>query len=92
MKLPHGNQICGAHARTTGKPCQKPPMANGRCRNHGGLSTGRPIKSGLYTKAAIEQRRKFRKLIRQLNELSASLRTGQIKNTAPGADFSKEPK
>jgi hypothetical protein len=32
--------ICGAHARSTGKPCQAKAMKNGRCRNHGGLSTG----------------------------------------------------
>ena len=31
---------CGAFARSTGKPCQRKPLANGRCRNHGGLSTG----------------------------------------------------
>ena len=31
---------CGAFARSTGKPCQAKPLANGRCRNHGGKSTG----------------------------------------------------
>ena len=31
---------CGAHARSTGHPCQAKGLANGRCRNHGGLSTG----------------------------------------------------
>ena len=31
---------CGAKARTTGCPCQAPAMANGRCRMHGGKSTG----------------------------------------------------
>jgi len=31
---------CGARARRTGKPCQAPAMKNGRCRLHGGLSTG----------------------------------------------------
>jgi hypothetical protein len=31
---------CGAHARSTGYPCQAKALANGRCRNHGGLSTG----------------------------------------------------
>jgi hypothetical protein len=29
---------CGAHARTTGKPCQRWAMANGRCMMHGGKS------------------------------------------------------
>jgi len=31
---------CGAHARSTGKPCQAKALANGRCKNHGGMSTG----------------------------------------------------
>lgn len=31
--------ICGAKTRAGGK-CKKPAMANGRCRNHGGASTG----------------------------------------------------
>ena len=32
--------ICGAHARTTGQPCQAKALANGRCNLHGGKSTG----------------------------------------------------
>jgi len=31
---------CGAKARTTGCPCHAPAMPNGRCRMHGGKSTG----------------------------------------------------
>ena len=31
---------CGAYARSTGNPCQAKALANGRCKNHGGLSTG----------------------------------------------------
>ena len=31
---------CGAYARSTGRPCQGKALMNGRCRNHGGLSTG----------------------------------------------------
>ncbi len=37
---------CGAFARSTGKPCQRKPLANGRCRNHGGLSTGPKTQDG----------------------------------------------
>jgi uncharacterized protein YjcR len=33
--------LCGAKTRA-GKPCRKSPMNNGRCRLHGGLSTGAP--------------------------------------------------
>lgn len=31
---------CGAYARSTGNPCQAGALRNGRCRLHGGLSTG----------------------------------------------------
>lgn len=37
MTLKH---MCEAFARTTGKPCQAKAMTNGRCKNHGGMSTG----------------------------------------------------
>ena len=57
---------CGAYARTTGQPCRAPAMANGRCRMHGGKSTGRPVIHGRYTKVAIAQRRRDRALIRAL--------------------------
>ena len=33
-------KTCGAYARSTGKPCIAKAMKNGRCRNHGGMSTG----------------------------------------------------
>ncbi len=32
--------FCGAYARSTGKPCHAGALRNGRCRMHGGLSTG----------------------------------------------------
>ena len=31
---------CGAYARTTGLPCRAKALKNGRCKLHGGLSTG----------------------------------------------------
>jgi hypothetical protein len=31
---------CGAWARSVGRPCQAPAMPNGRCKLHGGLSSG----------------------------------------------------
>ena len=37
---------CGAYARLTGNPCQAKGLANGRCRNHGGLSTGPTSEAG----------------------------------------------
>ena len=33
-------RICGAWSRKAGRPCIAKPMKNGRCRFHGGMSTG----------------------------------------------------
>lgn len=49
------NQTCGAYARSTGNPCQAKAMLNGRCKNHGGMSTG--PKTTLGRKAIAEATR-----------------------------------
>lgn len=41
-------QFCGAKTRS-GEPCKNAAMPNGRCRMHGGKSTGRPIIHGRYS-------------------------------------------
>lgn len=69
---------CGAYARRTGKPCLQPAMANGRCRLHGGKSTGvkgnkNALKHGFYTKEAITGRRFTRQLIKDSKELFNSV-------------------
>jgi hypothetical protein len=48
---------CGAHARSTGQPCKAKAMANGRCRNHGGLSSGPKTPEG---RAAVSKASKER--------------------------------
>ena len=40
-----GNR-CGAYARSTGSPCKAKAMPNGRCKNHGGMSTGPKTPAG----------------------------------------------
>ena len=40
------NLKCGAHARTTDNPCQAKALTNGRCKNHGGMSTGPKTSEG----------------------------------------------
>ena len=41
--------MCGAKARTNGhNPCRQPAMANGRCRLHGGKSTGAKTEAGRW--------------------------------------------
>jgi len=37
---------CEAHARSTGNPCQAKALTNGRCKNHGGMSTGPKTQEG----------------------------------------------
>jgi len=72
-------QRCGAKTRK-GTQCQAPAMKNGRCRLHGGKSTGPKtlqgiekirqahLKHGLSTKNAVAKRKEFKKLVRELEE------------------------
>ena len=55
---------CGAHARSTDQPCQAQALANGRCRNHGGLSTGPKTFAG---RQAIAKAARQRMAAGQLN-------------------------
>jgi hypothetical protein len=61
---------CGARTRRA-TPCKAPAMANGRCRMHGGASTGAPkgnknaLKHGHYTAEAIAFRRDIARLARE---------------------------
>ena len=67
---------CGAKTRA-GKPCKSPAVeGKKRCRMHGGApGSGAPLrnknalKHGLYTRAAIAQRKQLRELVRQSREL-----------------------
>ena len=43
---------CGAHARSTGLPCKAKALPNGRCKLHGGLSTGHRSAEGKQAIAA----------------------------------------
>ena len=69
---PHASGLCGAKTRS-GTPCKNPPIRGRfRCRMHGGSSPGAPKgnqngwKHGLYCAAAIEERRQFRVILKQL--------------------------
>jgi hypothetical protein len=69
MQKAHNAPRCGAYARTTGKTCKSPAMANGRCRMHGGKSTGRPEIHGLYSKEAKAEKRVWLEELQLLKEL-----------------------
>ena len=72
-------QRCGAKTRR-GSACLAPAMKNGRCRLHGGKSTGPKteagiqrireahLKDGLHTKTAVGWRRESNRLIREYKE------------------------
>ena len=48
---------CGAYARSTGKPCQAMALSNGRCKNHGGMSTGPKTPEGRHAIADATRQR-----------------------------------
>jgi len=62
-------QRCGALCRTTGQPCRNWGMPNGRCRMHGGKSTGRPIIHGRSIRKLRHARSEARRLLEKLREL-----------------------
>jgi hypothetical protein len=71
---------CGAKTRQ-GTSCRAPAMGNGRCRMHGGASTGPRTpaglarskrarwKHGLYSAVTVAERRRARELLRESLEL-----------------------
>ena len=71
---------CGARTRT-GKPCSAPAVrGKTRCRMHGGApDSGAPtgnrnaVKYGLYTRAALEERKQLRTLMRDARKLVHSI-------------------
>ena len=68
---------CGATTRA-GHPCGRYAMPNGRCRLHGGLSSGakrpyRPLKHGMRTAQAEAERRFIASLIRDARKLIESI-------------------
>jgi hypothetical protein len=75
---------CGAKTRR-GTACQAPAMRNGRCRMHGGASTGPRTreglarsrrsrwKHGLYSSEARAEQKRVREFLRQSRELLKQL-------------------
>ena len=50
---------CGAYARTTGNPCKAKALQNGRCKLHGGMSTGPKTNEGRQAIAVAAKARMF---------------------------------
>lgn len=81
---------CGATCKRTGQPCRGAAMPNGRCRMHGGTSTGARTKEGkarcrtapwrhggrdAAARARAVQRGVARRLVLELGRLLAELGT-----------------
>ena len=75
MPLAHAAPRCGARTRAD-TPCKGPAMRNGRCRMHGGTSTGprtseglqRIVKARTVHGAYGAEMRELRRLMRALDE------------------------
>ena len=50
-------QTCGAYARSTGESCRAKALTNGRCKNHGGMSTGPKTPEGRKAIAEASRQR-----------------------------------
>jgi len=90
---PQGNPMnaprCGAKTRQ-GKPCRSPAMKNGRCRMHGGKSTGprtaaglaksrkANFKHGFYSAETLAERQYMRQFLRM-----SSTTIEQVENKSP---------
>ena len=64
---------CGARSKRSGNPCRQPAMKNGRCRLHGGLSTGPKTKEGLARSIAARLKhgaysQTFKNEVREINQ------------------------
>jgi hypothetical protein len=96
-RLKNGNppgdffQAPRCHAKTRrGTACLSPAMANGRCRMHGGSSTGpktaegrerirrASTKHGIYSAAFQREQQKYRDLMRESRGLLRKIREGEV--------------
>ena len=72
--IPHSEMArCGAKTRA-GRPCGQFAMPNGRCRFHGGKSSGPRdlskwhLKHGRFSKAGLAERRGYAALLSEVRE------------------------
>lgn len=76
IPLPPGleDMRCGARTKATGKPCKRKDIySSGRCKLHGGLSTGAKTQAGKKKSALNGFKKGWRKLAAQSNK--AAIRT-----------------
>ena len=93
---------CGAKTRR-GTPCQCPAIPNGRCRLHGGMSTGPKTPAGIdrirravtkhgqYSKRARAEGQMYRKLLRHWREMLASISGNENESQPTSRSTQKYP-
>ena len=82
------HKLCGAKSRTNNNlPCRNYTMKNGRCRMHGGSSTGPKTNqgkksiaqarttNGLRTKDMLAEKKKYREIVRDTDSILAGVQT-----------------
>jgi hypothetical protein len=63
--MSESKRYCGAKAKSTGKPCKLAPLLNGRCKFHGGMSTGpspgsqNNLTHGIYAQGLTDEEQKI---------------------------------
>ena len=85
MPMAHACARCGARTRA-GTPCRSPAMRNGRCRMHGGLSTGPRTREGLARLSQVRtvhggygaEMRHFRELMKEMRKAAWRLQAEKI--------------
>jgi hypothetical protein len=71
----HRAARCGAKTRK-GTPCEAPAIrGKARCRMHGGKSAGKPQIHGRFTKAYVQKRREWRRVLRELRQTLHAVET-----------------
>ena len=90
LDLANETPRCGARRKSDGGSCLQPAMPNGRCRMHGGKSTGPRTAEGLarsraanwkhghYSAEAIAERREARAARRYLQTLTSLAKRGLL--------------
>jgi hypothetical protein len=81
---------CGARTRA-GYPCRSPAMANGRCRLHGGNSTGARTAEGLQRcrTASLTHGQRSAAVVAERRELAATVREIMLETAALGKEVDK---
>ena len=75
---------CGAYARSTGNPCQGKALRNGRCRNHGGNSTGPKTQEG---RRAVGEATRIRVPLALADHFGNGRRVGFLDQCQPCPDY-----